>query len=326
MELTFLGTSAGVPTLQRNVTALAVAPGQSKRWYLVDCGEATQHQLMHTPYSLVQLEAILITHVHGDHCYGLPGVLATAATQGRVQPLTIIAPQAIREYLEAVFRFTAVSLPYSLDFHCVEELDVLTTADFLLQRVILSHRVPSHAYVFTEIDRSPRLDTARLADLQVPRGPAWGQLQAGEDVVLEDGRHIYSADVIQQKRLRRFIVGGDNDRPELLAEAAADADLLVHEATYTKEVAMAVEPGPQHCSAEAIAAFAQSAGIPNLILTHFSQRYHRPHGASLEPIEREAATNYHGNLFLAQDLDQYTLSTSGEVTLAQSFKSVMTAL
>lgn len=326
MELTFLGTSAGVPTLQRNVTALAIAPGQSKRWYLVDCGEATQHRLMHTPYSLVQLEAILITHVHGDHCYGLPGVLATAATQGRVEPLTIVAPRVIKEYLDAVFRLTAVTLPYALDFHPVEDLDVLKTPDFFLHRVALSHRVPSHAYVFTEIDRSPRLDTDKLAALAVPRGPVWGQLQAGTDVVLEDGRHIYASDVIQEKRLRRLIVGGDNDRPDLLAEAAHHVDVLVHEATYTKEVALAVEPGPQHCSAEAIAAFAQAAGIPNLILTHFSQRYHRPHGATVDPIRQEAAMHYHGNLFLAQDLDQYTLSSDGHVSLTRSLKSAISQL
>ncbi len=326
MHLTFLGTSAGVPTIQRNVTALAVSPSNSRRWYLVDCGEATQHRLMHTSLSLVQLEAVLITHVHGDHCYGLPGLLATAATQGRIEPLTIVAPRAIREYLDTVFRLTAVTLPYALSFHAVEDLDGLQTPDFMLHRVVLSHRVPSHAYVFTEIDRSPRIDTDKLAALSVPRGPAWGQLQAGIDVVLEDGRHIYASDVIHEKKLRRLIIGGDNDRPELLADAAHNVDLLVHEATYTKEVAMAVEPGPQHCSAASIATFAQSANIPNLILTHFSQRYHRPHDATLEPIRREAVEHYHGNLFLAQDLDQYTLSTDGYVSFTGSLRSAITQL
>ena len=108
LTLTFLGTSAGIPTKHRNVTALAISlinpysKAKNVPWILVDCGEATQHQLLKTPLSVMQLALICITHVHGDHCYGLPGLLASMAMSGRKHPLTVIAPQAIADYLAAV--------------------------------------------------------------------------------------------------------------------------------------------------------------------------------------------------------------------------------
>lgn len=116
MDLIFLGTSSGTPTKQRNVTGLALAADSGKAWYLVDCGEATQHQLLHTPLSLNGLRAIFITHVHGDHCYGLPGLLASAAMAGRKDPLPIVAPKGIEAWIRATLELTAVFLPFALEF------------------------------------------------------------------------------------------------------------------------------------------------------------------------------------------------------------------
>lgn len=320
MQITFLGTSSGVPTKQRNVSALAVAPENTKRWYLVDCGEATQHQLLHTPLSLMHLEAVMITHVHGDHCYGLPGLLATAATYGRTEPLTIVGPAALKAYIEAVCLHTQLVLPYVLHFHAVEVMaEPLTLADFALARIPLSHRVPSFGYQFREINRRTRLDTEKLKREVVPRGPLWGRLQQGEDVVLEDGRELSAADYQLPVAFRTIIVGGDNDTPKLLQKYISDNSLLIHEATYTEEVSRQVGPSPQHSSARQIAEFAEQMKLPNLILTHFSQRYHRPDGSGIESLYKEARRFYTGSLYLASDLEVYHLDLEGALALAGRF-------
>lgn len=316
MQFTFLGTSSGVPSKQRNVSGLALTPENTKRWYLIDCGEATQHQLLRTPLSLIHLEAIMITHLHGDHCYGLPGLLASAGTYGRTEPLTIVGPAALKDYLDAVCLHTQLVLPYSVNFHAVEVLEEpLILADFALARIPLSHRVPSFGYQFREINRRTKLNIKKLEHDAVPRGPFWGRLQQGEDLVLDDGRELMAADYQLPVAFRKVIVGGDNDTPTLLRSHASDVSLLIHEATYTEEVSRQVGPAPQHSSVQQIAQFAEQMKLPNLILTHFSQRYHRPDGLGMESLREEAGRFYRGNLFLANDLEVYHLDLEARLTL-----------
>ena len=327
MNFTFLGTSSGVPTQQRNVTALAIAPKNSKRWYLVDCGEATQHQLLKTPLSLIQLQAIMITHIHGDHCYGLPGLLATAGTYGRSEKLVIIAPAAIQLYVHAVCQHTTLTLPYPIEFIAVETLENhYLTKDFAVSRIALSHRVPSYAYKLAEINVQEKLDTQKLRHTGIQPGPVWGKIQKGENVILERGQQLIAKDYYLPKKHRQVIIGGDNDQPELLMGAASTADLLIHEATFTEAVAAEVGPGPQHSSAASVARFAEKAQLKNLILTHFSQRYHRPHGTSIEAIRIEAQKFYLGCLHLANDLDVFELSSEGQLILLNSAASAIPSL
>lgn len=306
MDLIFLGTSSGVPTKSRNVTALALLEERGRGWLLVDCGEGTQHRLLHAPLSLNDLQAILITHVHGDHCYGLPGLLGTAGMSGRRAPLTIVAPRGIEAWFRATQQHTQLHLPFELDFVAAEGLTDRHQGAFAIDAVELEHRVPSYAYRFTEARVEPSLDVDRLRAEGVPQGPLWGRLGKGEDVRF-DGRLLAARAYLRAgRRPRRLIVGGDNARPERLAGAAVDAQLLVHEATYTSEIgAKAAEVG--HSTAAAVAAFAESAGIPNLLLTHFSPRY-----ATLDALAAEAAQHYGGRLFLAEDLARYRLGRDGE--------------
>lgn len=322
MNITFLGTSSGMPTKQRNVTGIALAPAQTKRWYLIDCGEATQHQLLHTSLSLLHLQAIMITHIHGDHCYGLPGLLATAAVYGRTEALSIVAPNGIKDYIEAVCRHTALTLPYPLHFHAVETLDdPFICQDFVVSRIPLSHRVPSFAYEFNQKSTPGKLDVGKLHALGLPPGPLWGRLQRGENVVLNGGQPIFAKEYLLPVQARRVIIAGDNDTPALLAERAAATDVLVHEATYTAAVAEEVGPGPGHSSAASVAQFAQDKKVPNLILTHFSKRYHQSSGNGIDQIKDEAKRHYHGNLFLANDLDTYEIGACGTLDLIGSAKS-----
>jgi ribonuclease Z len=314
MRFTFLGTAAGVPTRDRNVTGLAIAMKHQRDWYLVDCGEGTQHQLQRTHYSLAKLRAIFITHVHGDHCYGLPGLIASAQMGGRSEALVICAPAGIAEFIDAVRRHTDLQqLSYPLHFMRSDAADFqYDDGQFRVDSTALSHRVPSYAYRFTEHVRERHIDADLIAAAGVPRGPLWGELQHGHSVTLENGRTVTAEEVCPIARdARRIIVGGDNDRPDLLAAKLRDSDVLIHEATFTEDVLARVGPQPQHSSAAQVAAAAQAAQLPHLILTHFSQRYRRQAGAghSIADIYREARAAYQGNLMLADDFASYELDT-----------------
>ncbi|MGZ3183202.1 MAG: ribonuclease Z [Telluria sp.] len=312
MELLFLGTSSGTPTTRRNVSALALRGSNAGHWSLVDCGEGTQHQILRTPLSPRSLRAVFITHLHGDHCYGLPGLLASAGLLNRSEPLDIVGPAGLQDFIEGVMATTCLTLPYPITWHDVTEpLPTSLLPDFGVAAAALSHRVPCYAYVFTERDVPRKLDADKLRALGLPSGPLWGQVQQGQDVRLPDGRVLAADDVLLPSRKpRKIIVAGDNDRPELLAHAALGADVLVHEATYTEDILARVGPGPQHSSARRVAQFAEAARLPNLILTHFSPRYGDGDGPlSINDIEREANSHYTGRLFLARDFARYALGT-----------------
>ncbi|MEZ7517110.1 ribonuclease Z [Psychrobacter sp. NPDC078370] len=352
LKLTFLGTSAGVPTKQRNVTALAIEclnphtsgvqqgsrqqNNQSKKsrpWVLIDCGEGTQQQLLHTKLSLHQLAAICITHVHGDHCYGLPGLLASAAMSGRRESLTLIAPKAIATLLEAITATTELYLPFAFDFIAIEE--VLAEQDDTNKVSIslsdqhqldiditpLSHRVASHAFGITQTISRRILNTDKLVADGIPASALWGKLQQGEDVTTEGNRQLRSVDYVDNEIQRtRVVVAGDNDAPNLLSKAVINADLLVHEATYTHEVLNKIRAknpdyDPMHSSAQLLGEFAQAAGLKNIILTHFSARYQNFDNPDSETpnmayIRLDAQSVYQGNLWLAEDFDQYMVDSA----------------
>lgn len=311
MIFTFLGTSAGTPTRLRNVTALALEHGAPKAWYLFDCGEGTQHQLLQTRHSLAKLRGIFITHVHGDHTYGLPGLLASASMAGRSEPLAIIAPAPVKLFIETALNATQSNLSYELQFFDVAQQDFGWEDDAVRVTVAeLSHRVPCFAYVVTEKRLENTLLTDKLRADGIAAGPVWGEIHKGENVTLADGRFIRSADYVAVNRKpRRIIVGGDNDNPELLRAACTNAQVLIHEATYTQAVSDHVGPGPQHSSAAQVARFAQSVGIPHLVLTHFSSRYQfvSANAPVIDEIAAEARQFYHGNLQLARDFAEFEL-------------------
>ncbi len=321
MNLTLLGTSSGAPTRQRNVSATAVQPERGRAWVLVDCGEATQHQLLRTRLSPLKLDAILITHVHGDHCYGLPGLLASCQLNGRTEPLTLVGPAAVWAYLQAVIEHTEMRVDYPLRFVEASDALVLELGGFRITAARLSHRTECWAYRLQEAQVPVKLDTARLQAEGIMPSPLYGQLQRGETLTLEDGRQLEGRDYcIPSYPARAVVVGGDNDRPELLADACRGVQLLVHEATYTEAVLQQVGPEPQHSSAERVARFAQQAGVPALLLTHFSPRYllrpRRERDLPVEALRIEAQRHYSGRLFLAEDFETYSIRRDGEVVLA----------
>lgn len=315
MDLLFLGTSSGTPTKARNVSGLALLEDSGKGWYLIDCGEATQHQLLHTPLTLHGLRAIFITHVHGDHCYGLPGLLASAGMARRKEPLDIIAPAAIEGWVRSTLDMSQSGLPYALNFQAVETHAHWHNRHMRVEAITLSHRVPSWGYSFTETRPDPWLNVEKLDHDGIPRGPIWGELMRGHDVEFE-GSLLHSEDYLSPTRTpRRLVIGGDNDRPELLQEACHGAQVLVHEATYTQVIAEAGKTEFGHSTAAQVAAFAATVSLPNLVLTHFSARYQQMpgRGLSIRDIRDEATRSYDGALFLAEDFMRLRLNKNGEL-------------
>ena len=312
-KLTFLGTSSGVPTKNRNVTALALQTSLNRDWWLIDCGEATQHRLQHIALTVHELAGICITHVHGDHSYGLPGLLASASMTGRKRPLILIAPLAVKAWLDATMLHTELFLTFPLIHVDVAAAQLVHQEPGLsIERHALSHRAPSVGFRFAIESVKWKLDSAALRARGVAPGPLWGQLQAGQDVRLDDGSVLAAADFrMAQVERAAVVIGGDNDTPALLGPACDDAQLLVHEATYTEAILQKVGPGPTHSSVQRVAQFAAERGLPNLILTHFSARYDNPEG--MAELEAEARLHYQGQLFLAQDFASYELDADGVV-------------
>lgn len=308
LKLTFLGTSSGVPTIRRNVTALALHTTMNRDWWLVDCGEATQHQLLRIPLTVHELVGICITHIHGDHSYGLPGLLASASMNGRKKPLILVAPAPVKAWLDATMLHTELFLTFEIIHIDVAGQQLVHQQDGLvIERFPLSHRAPSFGFKFSFEKTTWKVDSDALRARSVPPGPAWGQLQHGKDVRQEDGSTLSAAEFRSQHVERATaVIGGDNDTPSLLAEACRDADILVHEATYTESVLLKVGPGPQHSSVQRTASFAETAEVPNLVLTHFSARYDSPEG--MAEVEAEARQHYNGKLLLARDFDTYELN------------------
>jgi ribonuclease Z len=315
MDLQFLGTSSGVPTKARNVSATALIEASGKTWYLVDCGEGTQHQLLRTSLSVRDLRAIFITHVHGDHCFGLPGLLASAGMSGRSEPLDLILPLALHSWVQQSLAVSESYLPFELRLHTLETLETWSSGTVEVSTVELSHRVPSYGYVFTEINPDPRLDLERLQADGIPRGPLWGELAQGRNVEHE-GQLIDAQVYLRPSRPgRRVIVCGDNDQPQLLAGVAQGADVLVHEATFTEPVLERATTSYGHSTAAAVASFAKAVGVPNLVLTHFSARYQNnpQRSPSIDDVRAEAAAHYTGRLILAADLQRYHLGRDGDL-------------
>jgi ribonuclease Z len=217
--------------------------------------------------------------------------------------------------LEATCEVTQLCLPFALEFICSDDLPSIEFENMAVATSALSHRVPCYAYAFTERNVEAALDVDTLDRQGIPRGPLWGQLKQGVDVTFE-GKQLRSQDYLLFKHApRKVVIAGDNDRPELLAQACAGAQVLVHEATYTE--AMAEKAGEVgHSYGKQVAAFADQIGLSHLVLTHFSPRYplisHT--SPSIEDIRKEAQSVYSGALYMARDFGEYSLDKSGSLS------------
>jgi ribonuclease Z len=275
MQLTFLGTSAGVPTRTRNVTAILLQlqhPTQPGLW-LFDCGEGTQHQLLRTAFHPGKIERIFISHLHGDHLFGLPGLICSRSMAGNIQPLTIYGPQGLKEYVETSLRLSGSWTDFPLEIVEIRAGNILDDGLRQVTAYPLDHPVECYGFRVEEHDKPGALDAKRLIEAGVPFGPLFQRLKAGESITLADGRTVNGADFLAPATPgKKIAIFGDTAPCESALEMARDVDLMVHEATL--EAAMAEKANSRgHSSSEQTAQLAQSANVKQLIITHVSSRY-----------------------------------------------------
>ncbi|MBD1583878.1 ribonuclease Z [Pseudoalteromonas sp. S16_S37] len=306
MQIQFLGTSSGSPSRYRNMSAVAVSFDSAKQWLLVDCAEGTQHQILETNLSPAKLAVICITHIHGDHCYGLPGLLSSMSLCGRSEPVSLIAPQKLIHFIHASLALTDVKLGFDLICHNVEELKApLKLSLCQIEAIELKHRVPSFGYKITETQIPKKLKIEQLKADNIESGPHYNALQKGHDVVYKNITLHAKEYTFDSWRPRTVIICGDNEKPAKLANYLSDVDLLVHEATFTHADLLKVGTHTGHSDAKRVAEFAQQHAVARLALTHLSVRYHGP--GMLEPLKREACEHYQGELYFAEDLLSLTI-------------------
>jgi ribonuclease Z len=272
LTITLLGTSAAVPSVDRNVAALAVQ--REGETLLFDCGEGTQRQMMRYGVSFAFSE-IFFTHYHADHMLGVTGLLRTLGLQDRTAPVTLYGPRGAHRVLGAAVGLGIERNRFDVEIVEIAAGQALTRDGYDIVAFETDHRADTIGYALVEHTRLGRFNPDKARELGIPEGPLWGRIHKGEAVELPDGRRIEPGELVGGPRPGRKLVYTGDTRPcATVVAAAAGADLLVHEATFGEEErARAVETG--HSTAAQAAEVARQAGVRRLILTHISPRYTR---------------------------------------------------
>jgi ribonuclease Z len=272
LSITFLGTGAATPTVDRNVAGLAVQ--REGETILFDCGEGTQRQMMRYGVGFSFTE-VFFTHFHADHMLGIIGLLRTMGLQDRTAPVTLYGPRNAQRILSAAMNLGIERNKFPVEIVEVRPGDRLRRGEYDIVVFETEHRADTVGFALAEHTRLGRFNPERARELGVPEGPLWGKLHKGETVTLDDGRSVSPADLVGPPRPGRTVVYSGDTRPHrAVFEASKGADLLIHEATFGEEEAeRAIETG--HSTASEAARIALEAGVRRLVLTHISPRYSR---------------------------------------------------
>ncbi|WP_010530888.1 ribonuclease Z [Lentibacillus jeotgali] len=274
MELVFLGTGSGVPSKERNVsaTALKLLQEQNSIW-LFDCGEATQHQILHTSIKPRKITKIFITHMHGDHIFGLPGLLGSRSFQGGDNLLTVYGPEGIKNYIETSLAVSGTTLTYPLSIVEFTEGVLFENEQFTVSCKELEHGIPSYGFRISEKDKPGRLLVEKLKDTGVEPGPIYQQIKENDVVQTDDGRLIHRDEYLGPPKKGRVVtIMGDTRSPDKNKSFIQDSDVLVHEATFGHEKETLAK-AYFHSTTKQAATLARNSNTKKLILTHISSRY-----------------------------------------------------
>ena len=305
MELQFLGTGAGVPAKMRNVSSIALKLlDERNEIWLFDCGEATQQQILNTTIRPGKIKKIFITHLHGDHIFGLPGLLTSRSFQGGEDELIVYGPKGIKRFIDASISVSYSKLSYPLKVIEFEEDGVLfSDQQFKVEAMKLEHGIPSYGFRITEADQIGELKADELKALGVPFGPVFGRLKRGEVVTLEDGRAIDGKEYVSEDIKGRIVVicGDTRFTPKTIA-LAQNANVLVHEATYEADKEKTARKH-FHSTSKQAATIALEANVQQLYLTHISARYL---GHQVSQLEQEARKVF-PQTKVVKDFDTFTI-------------------
>ena len=286
LRFTFLGTSAAQPTIHRNLSGLAVKADADL--LLFDCGEGSQRQMIRygTGFSV---DAVFFTHFHADHYLGIIGFLRTLGMMGREEKLVLYGPAPAKRLLNQAVHLGVDQLGFPLEIVELKDGDVIRRDGYSVRAVGVQHRINALGFVLEEETRAGRFNLERARALGVREGPDFGRLQRGESVVALDGQPVQPSDVMGPSRPgRKLVLSGDTRPCEAMVDAARNADILVHESTFSDDdQARALET--RHSTAREAGRVAHQAGVRRLILTHLSSRYDTDFGRLLAQAREEYA-------------------------------------
>lgn len=277
MQLQFLGTGAGMPSKERNTSSVVLELYEERGMaWMFDCGEATQHQMLHTTIKPRKIEKIFITHLHGDHIYGLPGFISSRSFLAGEAPLTIYGPKGIKQWLQLTLSISQTHLKYPL---IIEEIEpgingiIYEDDQFCVIAQLLEHIVPCYGFRIEQKSLKGELLIEKATSLGVPKGPLLRDLKNGQDVTLENGQVIYSSDVVGPPKEGVILsILGDTKFCEQAIQLSKNADVIVHEATFDGATEQLAAQYGHSTNIEA-ATVAKQAGAKALILNHISARF-----------------------------------------------------
>lgn len=293
MRLVFLGTSAAQPTPERGLSCICLE--KEGEILMFDAGEGAQISYLKSGLGWNKKMKIFVTHLHGDHCIGILGLLQTMTLQNRTEPMEIYGPDGIEEFIAANIKVLNFGLSFPVMITTVREGTVVNEKTYTINSCEADHSVISYSYLFQEKDKPGRFFPDKAKELGVPEGELWHKLQTGQDIQVGD-KIVKSSDVLGEKRPgKRIGISGDTRPTKKLEEFFKDCDYLSFDSTFSHELQdKALET--HHSTAKEAADLAKKANVSNLILTHFSARYND------ESVLLEEAKTIHSSVIAAKDL------------------------
>lgn len=297
MKVIFLGTGGSFPTKERGLTSIAIR--REGELLLFDCGEGTQRQMAHTKVSPMKVETVFLTHFHGDHFLGLPGLVQTMSLMDREKDLEVYGPHGTEEKISKLLEIPVFNLRFDIRIHDLQPGDSLRRDGYEVETAEIRHSAPGIAYSLVEDQRPGKFYPEKAKELGIEPGPKYSQLQEGETIELPDGSIVEPDQVIGPPRPGRKIVYSGDTRPsKKIIKLAKNADLLIHDGTFSKELRDEAKVGG-HSTVQEAAEVAKEANVQRLVLIHASPRY-----SNLSELEEEAQEIFSNSVF-ANDFSEF---------------------